>query len=381
MYPDTIIRQKLTERVLRQLPDQAADDDLVRRLILLAVADEYSGTKLSICQKKQIAENIFNSMRGFDVLQPLMADSEITEIMVNSPDRIFYEKHGRLYQSDLSFESENHLTWLITHLFGRENRQIHEKTPLADMRLPDGSRIHAALPPASPDGAAVTIRKFTGMQMNMESLLDSGFISHDAASFLIKAVTDRKTIFLSGGTGSGKTTFLNILGQYIPVRERIVTVEDTAEISLPQSLNRVRLEARPPSPDGTGEINIGQLIRESLRMRPDRLIVGEVRGSEAYEMLQAMNTGHPGSLCTGHGNSCLDMLKRLALMVLMAVNLPLDAVYGLIASAIDYMVHLRRQTDGRREIQEISSVACCDGSFHLQRIFSRSEGILQYAEN
>lgn len=379
MYPDALTRQKLTEQVLRQLQDRpAADDEFLRRLILLAVADEYSGTGLSITQKKLISEHIFNSMRGFDILQPLMADPAITEIMVNAPDRIFYEKEGCLYKSGLCFDDSAHLMQMITHLFGRANKQINEKKPLADMRLSDGSRIHAVLPPASPEGPVVTIRKFTGLTMNIEALVDSNFISHQAADFLLQAVKQKKTVFICGGTGVGKTTFLNIIGLYIPPEERIVIIEDTAELSFTHSQNCVRLETRAAAPDGSGEIGIDQLIRESLRMRPDRLIIGEVRGAEAFAMLQAMNTGHPGSLCTGHGNSCADMLKRLSLMVLMAVNLPLDAINGLISSAIDYVVHLQRTADGRREINEIAQVVNNTRSVILKEVFVRQEGELRY---
>lgn len=350
-------RHKLTALVMRQIngQDNISDTEL-RRIILLTVADEYSTSRLSFQERKTIADNLYNAMRGLDLLQPLLDDPSITEIMVNGPDRIFYEQEGRLHRADLQFDSIRHLSGVITNFFGRANRLIHEKQPLADMRLDDGSRVHAALPPAAPDGPVLTIRKFAGLRPDMDNLIACGFISPQAAKRLIDAVINHKTIFLCGGTGTGKTTFLNILSGYIPAQERVITIEDAAELSLQGLPNLVRLEARLPGPDGSGEITLADLIRSSLRMRPDRIIVGEVRGREAFDMLQAMNTGHPGSLCTGHANSCQDMLDRLSLMVLMAVQLPWEAIRALIASALDYIVHLQRGNFGNREISEICVV-------------------------
>ncbi|MDW7659152.1 MAG: ATPase, T2SS/T4P/T4SS family [Bacillota bacterium] len=375
-------RHKLTEQVLQQINGQTdVSDAVLKRIILLTVAHEYSGSRLSFQDRKIIADSLFYAMRGFDLLQPLVDDPTVTEIMVNGPDKIFYEQNGQLYRADLSFDSGRHLTGVITNFFGRANRLIHEKQPLADMRLDDGSRVHAALPPAAPDGPVLTIRKFAGLRPDMESLIDCDFISRQAAELLIEVIKKHKTVFLCGGTGTGKTTFLNILSGFIPATERVITIEDAVELSLQDLPNLVRLEARLPGPDGSGEITLADLIRSSLRMRPDRIIVGEVRGREAFDMLQAMNTGHPGSLCTGHANSCQDMLDRLALMVLMAVQLPWEAIRALIASALDYIVHLQRSGSGKREICEICAVKGVDSDrIKLQMLFRRDQkGALVHA--
>jgi pilus assembly protein CpaF len=368
-------RHKLTEQVLQQINGQAdVSDAALRRIILLTVAREYSGSKLSFQDRKVIADSLFDAMRGLDLLQPLVDDPTVTEIMVNGPGHIFYEQSGRLFRADLHFDNVRHLTGVITNFFGRANRLIHEKQPLADMRLDDGSRVHAALPPAAPDGPVLTIRKFAGLRPDMESLIDCDFLTLQAAELLVDAVKNHKTVFLCGGTGTGKTTFLNILSGFIPATERVITIEDAAELSLQGLPNLVRLEVRLPGPDGSGEITLADLIRSSLRMRPDRIIVGEVRGREAFDMLQAMNTGHPGSLCTGHANSCQDMLDRLALMVLMAVQLPWEAIRALIASALDYVVHLQRDGTGKRAIREICAVEGIDHDrIRLLPLFRRDQ--------
>lgn len=373
---DEATRQKLTERVMHQIEDHSElDDDALRRLIILTIAQEYAGSRLSFHERTGIAAILFNAMRGLDLLQPLMDDPSITEIMVNGPDHVFFERNGIIHESGLHFDHVRHLTGVITNFFGRANRLIHEKNPLADMRLPDGSRVHAALPPAAPDGPVLTIRKFTGIRPDMQAFIEDGFISRPAADFLIEAVHQKRTLFLCGGTGTGKTTFLNILSGFIPSDERVITIEDAAELSLQGLPNLVRLEARSAGPDGSGEIALADLIRASLRMRPDRIIVGEVRGREAFDMLQAMNTGHPGSLCTGHANSCLDMMSRLSLMVLMAVQLPWEAIRGLIGSALHIMVHLHRTASGRREINEICLVDHHgNGDVELTQVYHRIDG-------
>ena len=372
---DETTRLKLTGLIMQQMGDQAnLDDDALKRLIILTIAHEYAGSKLSFQERTAIASGLFNAMRGLDLLQPLMEDPSITEIMVNGPEHVFFERNGILYTSDLHFDHVRHLTGVITNFFGRANRLLHEKNPLADMRLPDGSRVHAALPPAAPDGPVLTIRKFTGILPDMQAFIEDGFVTRQAADFLVDAVRKKQTIFLCGGTGTGKTTFLNILSGFIPSEERIITIEDAAELSLQGLPNLVRLEARAAGPDGSGEITLADLIRASLRMRPDRIIVGEVRGREAFDMLQVMNTGHPGSLCTGHANSCQDMLSRLSLMVLMAVQLPWDAIRGLIGSALHIMVHLHRTAQGKREINEICLVDHHDNrEVTLLPVYCRSE--------
>ncbi len=314
-------------------------------------------------------------MRGLDLLQPLLDHPQITEIMVNGPNQIFFEQNGQIHPCDLRFDSPGHLTGVIANFFGRANRLIHESKPLADMRLPDGSRVHAALPPVAPDGPVLTIRKFTGVKPDLSSLIQQDFISAEAAAFLVDALKRRQNLFLCGGTGTGKTTFLNILAQSIPKEDRVITIEDASELNLSCLPDWVRLEARQPGPDGQGGIPLSLLIRAALRMRPDRIIVGEVRGPEAFDMLQAMNTGHPGSLSTGHANSCHDLLNRLALMVLMGVQLPWDAVHALIASALDVLVHLSRTRSGGRQVQEICRLQVLEGGqVQLIPLFTRCEG-------
>ena len=373
---DAQSRKTLTEQVLQAIQGrEAVSDQELRQVILLTVAHAYSGSRYSFSERQAAASQLFNAMRGLDLLQPLVDDPEITEIMVNGPGSIFIEKQGLLQATDLSFDSSEHLTGVIAYFFGRANRQIHEKRPSADMRLPDGARVHAALPPAAPDGPVLTIRKFVGLRPDMRQLIESGFISVEAADYLAKAIRERKTLFLCGGTGSGKTTFLNILAACIPAHERVITIEDAAELALQGLPHGVRLEARLPGPDGSGEITLAELIRASLRMRPDRIIVGEVRGREAFDMLQAMNTGHPGSLCTGHANSCLDMIDRLSLMVLMAVQMPWDAIRSLVASALDLIVHLKRTGTGQRIVQEIAALTCSQsGVLDLAPVFIRNPG-------
>jgi len=371
---DTTIRQKLINQVLAQISEKPdLDDEAIRRLILLIVAREFSGSRLSFQDRQEIAVGLFHAMRGLDILQPMLDDPQITEIMVNGPVKIFYEKGGKVYPADLSFENTRHLSGVITNFFGRANRLINEKSPIADMRLPGGARVHAALPPIAPDGPVLTIRKFCGLKPDMPSLIKYGFITEAAANYLIEAVRARRSIFICGGTGTGKTTFLNVLSESIPPQERIVTIEDAAELMLQDIPNLVRLEARQVGPDGTGAVILSDLIRAALRMRPDRIIVGEVRGQEAFDMLQAMNTGHPGSLCTGHGNSCQDMLDRLSLMILMAVQLPWDAIRGLISAALDIIVHLCRTADGQRQVSDICLIRNKgQAQYSLQSIYQRS---------
>jgi pilus assembly protein CpaF len=373
---DPQTRQKLIDRVLTAGGSRFdIDDDQLKNLIIKAVAEEYAGSRFSFNERQSAAASLYNSLRGLDLLQPLMDDPAVTEIMVNGPGQIFIEKGGRLFLTSLHFDNSRHLLGVIANFFGRANRQIHEKSPLADMRLPGGARAHAVLPPAAPDGPVLTIRKFSGIRPDMRSLLDCGFISGQAAEFLAEAVRSRESIFICGGTGSGKTTFLNILSGFIPSTERVITIEDSAELALQNLPNLVRLEARLPGPDGEGEISLADLIRSALRMRPDRIIVGEVRGHEAFDMLQAMNTGHPGSLCTGHGNSCQDMLDRLALMVLMSVRLPWDTICGLIASALTLIIYLQRTPSGQRQLVEICRIqGFADGKIVLRRLFARTGG-------
>jgi pilus assembly protein CpaF len=351
------------------------DDDAFRQIISDVISRETKHMRMTLEDKRTLAVTIFNSMRRLDILQPMMDDPTITEIMVNGPSHIFFEREGRLYPSTLVFKDAAALESIITNFFSRANRPLNESSPVADLRLPDGSRANAVLSPVAPDGPIFTIRKFTGVRPDIETMISQGFLSASAADYLSSSVRSRKTIFLCGGTGSGKTTFLNTLSSFIPGEERVVTIEDSAELSLQGLQNLVRLEARLPGPDGQGEISIGQLIRTALRMRPNRIIVGEVRGSEAADMLHALHTGHPGSLCTGHANSCEEMLTRLATMVLAGSALPFDAVIRQIVMGVDILVHIVRTSEGKRMIDEIVEVGPLENNqFTVIPIFSYKEG-------
>lgn len=335
---------------------RSIDDDSFRRIISRCVSRGLSGSKYGIKEKVEIAGNLFSKIRGYDVLQPLIDNPDITEIMVNGPESIFYEERGSISRYPKVFESVKHLNDVIARIFAAENKSLSENEPIADLRLKDGSRANAVLLPVAPDGPILTIRKFTGIRPDMSSLLQCGFLSAVQADFLIRSIINKKNIFISGGTGTGKTTFLNVLSAYIPPSERIVTVEDSPELNLQNTPNLVRLETRPPLPDGSGEITISDLIRCALRMRPDRIIVGEVRGREASDMLWAMNTGHMGSLSTGHSNSAEDMLSRLSIMVQESSVIPAGIICSLISNAIDLIVHLRRTPDGGRCIEKVIEV-------------------------
>ncbi|MDD2533073.1 MAG: ATPase, T2SS/T4P/T4SS family [Eubacteriales bacterium] len=357
MQLDYPTRQRLIARVAQlQGNGQQLVSDVIslRKQILNVVLEHYSGTRLGLIELQEIVERIFAAMNGLDLLQPLMDDPQITEIMVNGPHQIFIEKHGLIRAIDLRFDSELQLSGMISRFFGQANRLINEKHPIEDLRLPDGCRMHAVLPPVAPAGPVLSIRKFTGIRPKLDALLAAEFLSPEMAAFLEQAVRERQNIFISGGTGSGKTTFLNVLATVIPEDERIITIEDAAELDLSTIRNHVRLEARQPGPDGRDEISMGELIRSALRMRPDRIIVGEVRGKEVFPMLQAMNTGHPGSMSTGHANSAEEMLNRLGLMILLEVTLPWDAIVRLISSAIQIIVHLERTSSGQRRIASIA---------------------------
>lgn len=296
---------------------------------------------------------MFNSIRKLDILQELLDDDTITEIMVNGTEGIFYEREGRLWSWEKQISSREKLEDMVQQIAGRCNRMVNEASPIADARLPDGSRVSLVLSPAAINGPVITIRRFPREPIQMERLLEMGAVTEEAAEFLERLVRAGYNIFISGGTGSGKTTFLNALSDFIPKEERIITIEDNAELQIRGVANLVRLEARQAAADGKHEVTIRDLIRASLRMRPDRIIVGEVRGEEALDMIQAMNTGHDGSLSTGHGNSPRDMLSRLETMVLMGLELPLGAIRRQIASAIDVMVHLGRMRDRSRKVLEI----------------------------
>jgi len=308
--------------------------------------------------RRKLKKELFDSLRRLDILQMFVEDPAVTEIMINGKDHIFVEQDGRLRKLDVGFESMEKLQDVIQQIVAGCNRVVNEASPIVDARLPNGSRVNIVMNPIALNGPIVTIRRFPDKPITMEHLLQTDSISHEAACFLEKLVKAGYNIFISGGTGSGKTTFLNVLSGYIPLEERVITIEDSAELQLQGLSNLVRLETRNSNVEGCNEITIRELIRSSLRMRPDRIVVGEVRGGEAVDMLQAMNTGHDGSLSTGHANSARDMLSRLETMVLSGeVGLPLAAVRQQIASGVDIIVHLGRLRDKSRRVLEIIEVA------------------------
>ena len=309
----------------------------------------------------KVREEVFASLRKMDILQEYLDDEEVTEIMVNGYDKIFIEKEGRLFETGKTFDSQQKLEDIIQQMVASCNRSVNETSPIADARLPSGERVNVVLPPIALNGPIVTIRRFPTHPITMQKLIELGSVTKEAAIFLKELVVARYNIFISGGTGSGKTTFLNALSQYIPADERIVTIEDSAELKLLDAENLVRLETRNANIEGCEPITIRDLIKTALRMRPERVIVGEVRGPEAMDMLQAMNTGHDGSLSTGHSNSTKDMLARLETMVLMGMDIPLAAVRGQISSGIDIMVHLGRMRDRSRKVLEISEIKGLEG--------------------
>lgn len=322
-------------------------------------------------KRLELAQYVFNALRRLDILQPILEDKEITEIMINGCNHIFVERKGRTYKLEETFESQSRLEDIIQQIVSKVNRVVNESNPIVDARLQDGSRVNIVLPPIALNGPIVTIRKFPDKPVTIEDLIGWRSISVEAAAFLRALVEAKYNIFVCGGTGSGKTTFLNVLSNFIPSDERIITIEDSAELRIGSVNNLVSLETRNANVEGKGEISIRDLIKSSLRMRPDRVVVGEVRGAEALDMLQAMNTGHDGSLSTGHANSCKDMLSRLETMVLMGAEFPLDAIRQQIASAIDIMVYLGRLRDKSRKVLEIAEVTGYqDGQITLSPLYT-----------
>jgi len=367
-YSPEDIKEQMTYYVLSSITSgEDPTDDELKEIIANVISDRSGDLKMSLDDKRALASVVFNSLRRLDVIEPLMEDPQVTEIMVNGPDKVFFERNGRLFRSKIRFRDAKHLTTVISAFFANRNRPLNEANPIADLRLPDGSRANAVLPPVAPDGPIVTIRKFTGISHDIAALIRSGFISEECARFLSECVKNKKTIFLCGGTGSGKTTFLNCLSSFITPAERVVTIEDSAELNLLGIDNLVRMEARLPGPDGSGEVNIGMMIRAALRMRPDRIIVGEVRGAESADMIHALNTGHPGSMCTGHANSCNEMLDRLTVMVMSGSNLPYEAIVSQISMGIDIMLHITRSRDGKRYIDEVVQVLRNQGAGFVTR--------------
>lgn len=308
-------------------------------------------------QRVSIAQQVYSSIRGFGLLDTIIKDDTITEVMINGPDHVFIEQNGRLFKLDKKFESQRKLEDVIQRIVGLAGREVNQANPICDTRLPDGSRVNVVLPPIALCGPTLTIRKFSKTPMTIEKLIEYGSITREIADKLELLVRAKFNIFISGGTGSGKTTFLNALSNFIPRDERVITIEDSAELQITKIDNLVSMETRNANASGAGQITIRDLIKSSLRMRPERIIVGECRGGEALDMLQAMNTGHDGSLSTGHANSTEDMLSRLETMVLQgAAGLPLEAIRQQIASAVDIIIHLSRLRDKSRKTMEITEV-------------------------
>lgn len=349
-------------------------DEEIRELVTGVVFDLSVERYLSIGEKRELIELVFNSMRRLDVLQPIIDDPTVTEIMVNGPGRVFIERSGRVSETDIRFESPQRLEDVIQAIVSRTNRAVNESSPIVDARLSDGSRINVVLPPVALNGPILTIRKFPEKPLTMEQLTAYGSVTPEVAGVLRSLVLAKYNIFICGGTGSGKTTFLNALAGFIPGEERVITIEDSAELQIPGLVNLVSLETRNANMEGKGQISMRDLIKTSLRMRPERIVVGEVRGAEALDMLQAMNTGHDGSLSTGHANSTTDMLSRLETMVLCAAPLPLEAIRLQLASAVDILIHLARLRDRSRRVMEISEVGGCrDGQVWLNPLYEFQE--------
>ena len=362
-----LLKQKVIEDIdlSREVTEEELYDIIDRSLINYS-KEHY----ISMSEKQKLRRDIFNAIRRLDILQELVEDSSITEIMVNGPDHIFVEKNGMIYPSDKHFGSRQKLEDVIQQIVSQSNRIITESSPIVDARLQDGSRVNIVLSPIALDGPIITIRKFPNMPITMERLIELESVSTEVAGFLKQLVIAGYNIFISGGTGSGKTTFLNVLSNFIPSTERIITIEDSAELQIRNIPNLIRLEVRNANSEGSNEITIRELIKTSLRMRPTRIIVGEVRDAAAYDMLQALNTGHDGSLSTGHANSPVDMLSRLETLVLLAADMPLLAIRKQIASAIDIIVHLGRLRDRSRRLLEISEIVDCrEGDIKLNPLY------------
>ncbi len=370
------ISASLRRRLLEELDMSRELEDgeileLIDRMILGEPGLQYSALQ----EKISLRQALFYSIRRLDVLQELIEDNSVTEIMVNGPDHIFIERQGRIQQWDKRFTSQEKLEDVIQQIVGRCNRVINESIPIVDARLENGARVHAVVEPVALDGPILTIRRFPDEPITMDKLISLGSVTRECADFLAKLVQARYSILIGGGTGSGKTTFLNALSAYIPADERVITIEDNAELQIQGVANLVRLETKTANTRGGAEITIRDLIKAALRMRPDRLIVGEVRGAEAVDLLQALNTGHDGSLSTLHSNSSRDTGSRLETMALMGMDLPLEAVQRQIVSGVDVLVHLGRMRDKSRKVLEVAEVTGVEGGqICLQPLFDYREG-------
>lgn len=349
-------------------------DVALKQVIGECVQEESGLYMISIRQKEELEESVFNAIRRLDVLQELLEDDTITEIMINGKDDIFLERNGHITKWDKSFENEERLEDIAQKIASLSNKIVNISSPIADTRLEDGSRVSIVLPPVALNGPIITIRKFYKDALTMEKLIETDSLTQEAADFLKMAVKSKYNIFISGGTGSGKTTFLNALSEFIDNDERVITIEDAAELQINHVKNLVRLEARDANIEGKNEVTIRDLIRASLRMRPDRIIVGEVRGKETLDMVQAMSTGHDGSLSTGHGNSPKDMMTRLETMILMGIDMPVAAIRQQLTSAIDIIIHLGRLRDKTRRVLQIAEVVGVSrGEVKFNKLFEFAE--------
>ncbi len=370
-----VLRKQVIDRI--DVTKDSSDDDvwqIIDEELFRFSRDRNKGSPLGIQEKLIYGKEIFDSIRGLDVLEYLLKDDEITEIMINGPNNIFIEKNGEINQFNGKFTSEERLRDVIQQIVAGVNRRVNETSPIVDTRLKDGSRVNVVLSPVALNGPVVTIRKFGSHPLTMDRLIEIGAINQIAADFLKILVQSKYNLFICGGTGSGKTTFLNVLSNYIPVNERIITIEDSAELKINGIKNLVSLEVKQENSEGENGILIRDLIKTSLRMRPDRIIIGEVRGEEAFDLLSALNTGHDGSLSTGHANNSEDMLKRLETMVLMGIDMPLDGIKGQIASGIDIIIHLSRLRDKTRRVMEIVEVGDYEsGEIKINPIFQFHE--------
>ncbi len=369
------ISEKVRKQVLSDIDvSRDLEDEEIWDIISRAASEEVKQKSISLRDRIELEKRVFDSLKRLDVLQELIDDTEVTEIMVNGPDSIFYEKNGCIQQYDGRFSSEEKMQDIIQQIVGRHNRVVNQSSPIVDTRLVDGSRVNIVLFPISLGGSAISIRKFPKEPYNMEKLIAIGSVSKEVSEMLKLLVKAKYSIFISGGTGSGKTTFLNALSQYIPEDERIITIEDSAELQLLGAKNIVRMETRNANVEGVMPITIRDLIRTALRMRPDRIIVGECRGAETLDMLSAMNTGHDGSLSTGHANSCRDMLSRMETMVLMGQELPLSAIRSQIASGINIIIQLGRLRDKSRRVLEIAELdGIVNGEIVLNTLYQFEE--------
>ena len=369
------LKQQLQETV-RQRMDMSSElsDAQIGEIIDSVIMEKSREVYMSAVTKLTLRQELFNAIRRLDLLQELIDDKTVTEIMVNGADAIFYERDGRIYTWDRHFESREKLEDVIQQIVSRSNRQVNESIPIVDARLKDGSRVNVVLDPVALNGPILTIRKFPEEAITMEDLIRWNSISQEAAEYLKVLVKAGYNIFISGATSTGKTTFLNVLADYIPKTERVITIEDSAELQIHGIENLVRMEVRQADGDGVSNVTLRDLIRTSLRMRPDRIIVGEVRGEEALDMIQSMNTGHDGSLSTGHANSPQDMLSRLETMALFASDIPIQAIRKQIASSIDIIVQLERLRDRSRRVTAIAEVLdCTEDAYILNPIFEFHE--------